>query len=216
MVGRAGAGVDAFGVGAAITDSGLADVLASYADVYVDDAFGASHRAHASISGIPARVPGYAGLLLTRELEVLGRQQADPARPYVAVLGGAKVSGKLKVHFPSPLGNHKNIHYLTPGKELLVNRNSWEFEFKPFDAEKVAGWKEGVILLEDAGMKELIDLLERWYGVDIQVFGTPKSPWKINGRYQNEKLEDILIGLEFVYGIDYQINGKNVLIKIKD
>jgi phosphoglycerate kinase len=78
-------------------DDGFADALASFADVYVDDAFGAAHRAHASITGVPARIPGYAGLLLERELEVLGGLQADPARPYVAVLGGAKVSDKLLV-----------------------------------------------------------------------------------------------------------------------
>ncbi len=78
-------------------DDDFAAALASLADVYVDDAFGASHRAHASISGIPARIPGYAGLLLERELDVLGGLLEDPARPYVAVLGGAKVSDKLTV-----------------------------------------------------------------------------------------------------------------------
>ena len=74
-----------------------ADELAALAEVYVDDAFGAAHRAHASISGVPARLPGYAGLLLARELEVLGTLLEDPPRPYVAVLGGAKVSDKLTV-----------------------------------------------------------------------------------------------------------------------
>jgi phosphoglycerate kinase len=83
--------------GETANDDAFADALAAYADVYVDDAFGASHRAHASISGVPARIPGYAGLLLERELEVLGGLQADPSRPYVAVLGGAKVSDKLLV-----------------------------------------------------------------------------------------------------------------------
>ncbi|MFP4311907.1 MAG: phosphoglycerate kinase, partial [Nitriliruptoraceae bacterium] len=78
-------------------DDAFADALAGLADVYVDDAFGASHRAHASIAGIPARIPGYAGLLLERELDVLGGLLEDPARPYVAVLGGAKVSDKLTV-----------------------------------------------------------------------------------------------------------------------
>ena len=83
--------------GETANDDGFAAALASMADVYVDDAFGASHRAHASISGIPARIPGYAGLLLERELAVLGGLLEDPARPYVAVLGGAKVSDKLTV-----------------------------------------------------------------------------------------------------------------------
>jgi phosphoglycerate kinase len=83
--------------GETANDDAFADALASFADVYVDDAFGAAHRAHASISGVPARIPGYAGSLLARELEVLGGLQADPASPYVAVLGGAKVSDKLLV-----------------------------------------------------------------------------------------------------------------------
>ena len=78
-------------------DDAYADALAALADVYVDDAFGAAHRAHASISGVPARLPGYAGLLLARELEVLGTLLAEPPHPYVAVLGGAKVSDKLTV-----------------------------------------------------------------------------------------------------------------------
>jgi phosphoglycerate kinase len=86
-----------FDPGETANDDAFADALASFADVYVDDAFGAAHRAHASISGIPARLPGYAGALLERELEVLGGLLADPARPYVAVLGGAKVSDKLTV-----------------------------------------------------------------------------------------------------------------------
>jgi phosphoglycerate kinase len=86
-----------FDPGETANDDVFADALAGLADVYVDDAFGASHRAHASISGIPSRIPGYAGFLLARELEVLGGLLADPARPYIAVLGGAKVSDKLTV-----------------------------------------------------------------------------------------------------------------------
>ena len=78
-------------------DPDLARRLAALADVYVDDAFGACHRAHASISGVPALIPGHAGRLLAREVEVLGGLRDAPARPYVAVLGGAKVSDKLVV-----------------------------------------------------------------------------------------------------------------------
>ena len=78
-------------------DAEFAARLASLADHYVNDAFGAAHRAHASIAGVPALLPGAAGLLLARELEVLGGLRDAPARPYVAVLGGAKVSDKLVV-----------------------------------------------------------------------------------------------------------------------
>ncbi|MFM8826424.1 MAG: phosphoglycerate kinase [Actinomycetota bacterium] len=66
-------------------------------DMYVDDAFGAAHRAHASIVGPPRTLPSAAGRLLQREVEVLGGLRANPKRPFVAVLGGAKVSDKLGV-----------------------------------------------------------------------------------------------------------------------
>jgi phosphoglycerate kinase len=66
-------------------------------DAYVNDAFGASHRAHASIVGPPARLPSAAGRLLAREVEVLGALLSGPARPFVAMVGGAKVAEKLGV-----------------------------------------------------------------------------------------------------------------------
>jgi phosphoglycerate kinase len=75
----------------------LADRLAALADVYVDDAFGAVHRKHASVYDVALRLPHAAGRLVARELEVLTRLTADPERPYVVVLGGSKVSDKLAV-----------------------------------------------------------------------------------------------------------------------
>ena len=79
-------------------DPELAQELASLAEVYVDDAFGAAHRAHASTEGVARRIDDRAaGLLLEREVEVLTSLLSDPARPFVAVLGGAKVSDKIGV-----------------------------------------------------------------------------------------------------------------------
>jgi len=78
-------------------DAGLADSLARLADVYVNDAFGAAHRAHASTEGVAHRLPGYAGLLLEKEVEQLGKVVESPERPLVVVLGGAKVSDKVGV-----------------------------------------------------------------------------------------------------------------------
>jgi phosphoglycerate kinase len=75
----------------------LADRLAALADAYVDDAFGAVHRKHASVFDVAERLPHYAGRLVARELEVLTRLTSDPDRPYVVVLGGSKVSDKLAV-----------------------------------------------------------------------------------------------------------------------
>ena len=78
-------------------DPAFAAELAALADVYVNDAFGTAHRAHASTVGVPRILPGVAGLLMARELDVLGRLLSDPARPFVVLLGGAKVSDKIGV-----------------------------------------------------------------------------------------------------------------------
>jgi phosphoglycerate kinase len=75
----------------------LADRLAGLAEVYVDDAFGAVHRKHASVYDIALRLPHYAGRLVAGELDVLRRLTSDPERPYAVVLGGSKVSDKLAV-----------------------------------------------------------------------------------------------------------------------
>jgi phosphoglycerate kinase len=78
-------------------DPEFAKALASYADVYVNDAFGTAHRAHASTEGIAHLLPAYAGLLMEREIEFLGKLVENPERPFAAIIGGAKVSGKIKV-----------------------------------------------------------------------------------------------------------------------
>ena len=78
-------------------DPGFAKALASYADLYVNDAFGTAHRAHASTVGITEFLPAYAGLLMEAEIKALSNLLEDPARPFFAVIGGAKVSGKIAV-----------------------------------------------------------------------------------------------------------------------
>ena len=86
-----------FEPGEETNDPALAAALARLADIYVDDAFGAAHRAHASTAGVANELPAYAGFLLQREEEVLSRLLHDPERPFIAILGGAKVSDKLAV-----------------------------------------------------------------------------------------------------------------------
>ncbi|MDD2213865.1 MAG: phosphoglycerate kinase, partial [Oscillospiraceae bacterium] len=75
----------------------FAKELASLADVFVNDAFGTAHRAHASTAGIANYLPGVSGFLIQKEIEVMGRALQNPKRPFVAILGGAKVSDKIGV-----------------------------------------------------------------------------------------------------------------------
>lgn len=78
-------------------DDALARRLAAFGDLYVNDAFGAAHRAHASTAGIAEHLPSFAGDLMLAEVEALGKLTQDPERPFIAILGGAKVSDKIGV-----------------------------------------------------------------------------------------------------------------------
>ena len=75
----------------------LAKALADYADVFVNDAFGAAHRAHASTAGVADYIPAVCGYLIEKEISVMGKALSNPERPFVAILGGAKVADKLNV-----------------------------------------------------------------------------------------------------------------------
>jgi phosphoglycerate kinase len=91
-------------------DPKLAEALAGLADVYVNDAFGTAHRAHATTEGVAHHLPGYAGLLLEQEVEQLSAVRDDPQRPLIVVLGGAKVTDKLGVI----------DHFLGYAEEILI------------------------------------------------------------------------------------------------
>ena len=113
-------------------DAGFAKQLASLADVYVNDAFGSAHRAHASTEGIVHHVAHVAaGMLMAKELEYLGRVLENPERPFVAILGGAKVSDKLEV-----------IENLIPRVDALVIGGAMAYTFLKARGVEVHGLSE--------------------------------------------------------------------------
>ncbi|MFG1837581.1 phosphoglycerate kinase [Micromonospora sp. NPDC049175] len=126
----------------------FADQLAAFGDAYVDDAFGAVHRKHASVFDVPARLPHVAGRLVLREVEVLSTLTADPERPYVVVLGGSKVSDKLAV-----------IEALLPTVDRLLIGGGMCFTFL-----KAQGLEVGTSLLEKDMVETCRNLLERSNG----------------------------------------------------
>ncbi len=123
----------------------FADQLAAFGDAYVDDAFGAVHRKHASVFDVPARLPHVAGRLVLREVEVLSKLTGDPERPYVVVLGGSKVSDKLAV-----------IEALLPTVDRLLIGGGMCFTFL-----KAQGLEVGTSLLEKDMVETCRNLLER-------------------------------------------------------
>lgn len=123
----------------------FADRLAAFADRYVDDAFGAVHRKHASVYDVPARLPHVAGRLVLRELEVLSRLTGEPDRPYVVVLGGSKVSDKLAV-----------IEALLPKVDKLLVGGGMCFTFL-----RAQGHGVGRSLLEEEMVDTCRQLLDR-------------------------------------------------------
>jgi phosphoglycerate kinase len=121
----------------------FASELAGFADYYVDDAFGAVHRKHASVYDVPALLPHYAGGLVLKEVEVLKKVSESPEQPYVVVLGGSKVSDKLAV-----------IQALLPKVDKLLVGGGMCFTFL-----KAQGHEVGRSLLEEEMIDTCRDLL---------------------------------------------------------
>ena len=144
-------------------DPVFARELAAGSDLYVDDAFGSAHRAHASTVGVAELLPSYAGLLLLAELEHLGRLLGDVERPFVLVTGGAKVEDKLGVL--RNLGGAAD-EVLVGGKmaEELRDENPLPFPVVlPADVVAAGAFEEGA----ETRVTPFDDLPDGWLGLDI-------------------------------------------------
>lgn len=123
----------------------FAKALADMAEVYVSDAFGTVHRAHASTAGVAAYLPAYAGLLVEKELSVMGKALDDPKRPFVAVLGGAKVSDKIGV-----------INNLLEKADTVIIGGGMAYTFI-----KAMGYEIGNSLLEVDKLDYALEMIEK-------------------------------------------------------
>ena len=132
-----------FEPGEGTNDPVVADGLAALADVFINDAFGTAHRSHASNVGIADRLPSAAGRLMQAEIEAFDRLLHDPDRPYVVIMGGAKISDKLGV-----------IKNLLPSVDLMLIGGGMCFTLL-----RSAGYEIGDSLVEDAMLGEVADLL---------------------------------------------------------
>ena len=136
-------------------DPELSKKFASLADIFVNDAFGSAHRAHSSTAGVADYLPAVCGFLIQKEISIMGKALADPERPFVAILGGAKVSDKLNV-----------INNLLDKVDTLIIGGGMAYTFLAakgfgigkslFDAEKVDYCREMMEKAEKKGVKLLL------------------------------------------------------------
>ena len=126
-------------------DPAFAKELASLAEVYVNDAFGTSHRAHASTAGVADYLPAACGYLIQKEIDVMGKALADPKRPFVAILGGAKVSDKIGV-----------ISNLIGKVDTLIIGGAMAYTFA-----KAQGGKTGISRVEEDKVDLAKEILEK-------------------------------------------------------
>lgn len=126
-------------------DPAFAKELASMADIFVNDAFGTAHRAHASTAGVADYLPAVCGYLIQKEIGIMGAALSDPKRPFVAILGGAKVSDKIGV-----------INNLIEKVDTLIIGGAMAYTFN-----KARGYKIGTSLCEDDKIDLALELIEK-------------------------------------------------------
>jgi phosphoglycerate kinase len=143
-----------FHAGEEANDPAFADALARLGEVYVNDAFGTAHRAHASTVGVPERLkPAAAGFLMQKELEYLGRALLEPARPFAAILGGAKISTKMPV-----------LEHLVDTCDRVLVGGAMTFTFL-----RAQGMGTGQSLVEDAFVPTAKTFLDRARAAEVDV-----------------------------------------------
>ncbi|MGL4283500.1 MAG: phosphoglycerate kinase [Eubacterium aggregans] len=134
-------------------DAAFAKELASLADVFVDDAFGSCHRAHASTAGVADYLPAVSGFLIQKELDFIGGALEDPKRPFVAILGGSKVSDKIGV-----------INNLLEKVDTLIIGGGMAFTFL-----KAQGYEIGTSLLEEDKVELAKELIRKAEGRGVKL-----------------------------------------------
>ncbi len=159
-------------------EAGFVKELAALADVYVNDAFGTAHRAHASTAGVAGQLPGAAGFLMEKEVEYLGKALTNPVKPFMAIIGGAKVSDKIGV-----------IENLLDKVDTLVIGGGMANTFL-----KAEGFKMGKSLVEEDKVKLAKETLDKASAKGVKVLlpndlvvaesVSPDSPHRIVARDQ--------------------------------
>ena len=146
-----------FEAGEEKNDPELAKHFAALADIYVNDAFGAAHRAHASTEGVARNLPAVAGLLMEKELEVLGKALFEPERPFTAIIGGAKVKDKIGV-IDNLLDNVDNLIIGGGLSYTFIKAKGYEIGNSLLEEDKIDLAKQFIQKAKDKGVNLYLPL----------------------------------------------------------
>lgn len=188
-------------------DPAFAKELASLAEVYVSDAFGTVHRAHASTAGVAAYLPAVSGLLVAKELDVMGKALDNPKRPFVAVLGGAKVSDKIGV-----------INNLLEKADTIIIGGGMAYTFA-----KAQGGEIGKSLLEADKMDYALEMIEKAKAKGVKLllptdtlaakeFSADAQPVTVDAMKIPEDMMGMDIGPETVKAFCAAVSGAGTIV----
>jgi len=157
-------------------DEIFARKLASLADIYVNDAFGTAHRAHASTAGIAEFIPGVAGLLMEKEIKALSKLLENPEKPFLLILGGAKVSDKIGI-----------IRNLLSKVDIVALGGGMAYAFL-----KAKNWPVGKSLLEEDMVPVAKEIVKKTYELHLYDFHTPLDHIVVTGKISPEAEKQVV------------------------
>jgi transmembrane sensor len=127
----------------------------------------------------------------------------------------ALATGSVKIERQAPAGS-RPVARLRPGQQLVYHRITQAYTVSPYDPKEVLAWRRGVLYFKKANLSQVVEKLESWYGVEIELKGqgTGKdSQWLYTGAYDNQRLDDVLAGISFVKDFTYQKQGNKIILK---
>ncbi len=136
---------------------------------------------------------------------------AYPDREQVSV---SLAQGKVVVNLPEGDESLPAGQYLEPGQQAIYNLKLNKLVVGDFEREEILAWKEGIIYFKNAGLPEILEKLEYWYGVSFNVSGSVNKAWSITAQYDNKTLEAVLTSLSYIKDFTFKINNDEVRIEL--
>jgi transmembrane sensor len=127
----------------------------------------------------------------------------------------ALATGAVKIKRQTKTGS-RQLARLQPGQQLVYDRKDQGYTVSAYDSLEVLAWRTGVLYFKKATLSQVVEKLENWYGVDLELQGQVSgkdNQWLYTGSYDNQRLEDVLEGISFVKGFTYQKKGNKMILR---